>query len=92
MIWLTLGNDFLNSLILKLEQVNNLNNCMSIKNNAVPVVDDQFLIAFLRGTKFSLERTKEKLDMHYTLKTITPELYAKRDPFAPEVQKILKLG
>ncbi|KAJ3655637.1 hypothetical protein Zmor_014758 [Zophobas morio] len=54
--------------------------------------DDQFLIAFLRGTKFSLERTKEKLDMHYTLKTITPEIYHNRDPFAPEVQKILKLG
>jgi hypothetical protein len=54
--------------------------------------DDQFLIAFLRGTKFSLERTKEKLDMHYTLKTITPELYHDRDPFSPGIQKILSLG
>jgi hypothetical protein len=54
--------------------------------------DDQLLIAFLRGTKFSLERTKEKLDMHYTLKTITPEIYHDRDPFSPEIQKILSLG
>lgn len=37
--------------------------------------DDQWLIAFLRGCKYSLERTKEKLDLYYTLRTITPELY-----------------
>ncbi|XP_013105394.2 clavesin-2-like [Stomoxys calcitrans] len=31
--------------------------------------DDQFLIQFLRGCKYSLERAKEKLDMYYSLKT-----------------------
>lgn len=54
--------------------------------------DDQFILTFLRGCKFSLERTKEKLDMHYTLKTMIPELYKNRDPFDPVTSKILSLG
>ncbi|CAH0749101.1 unnamed protein product [Diatraea saccharalis] len=37
--------------------------------------DDQWLIAFLRGCKFSLERTKEKLDLYYTLRGTAPELF-----------------
>ncbi|XP_013133477.1 PREDICTED: uncharacterized protein LOC106099464 [Papilio polytes] len=36
--------------------------------------DDQWLAAFLRGCKFSLERTKQKIDLFYTLKTTAPEL------------------
>ncbi|XP_017774660.1 PREDICTED: alpha-tocopherol transfer protein-like [Nicrophorus vespilloides] len=54
--------------------------------------DDQWLLSFLRGCKFSLERTKEKLEMYYTMKTICPEFYNNRDPFSPEIQKILKSG
>ncbi|XP_067015628.2 retinol-binding protein pinta-like isoform X2 [Anabrus simplex] len=54
--------------------------------------DDQFLIAFLRGCKFSLERTKEKLDMFYTMRTALPEYFSKRDPMDPEIQEVLKLG
>ncbi|XP_067015371.2 retinol-binding protein pinta isoform X2 [Anabrus simplex] len=54
--------------------------------------DDQFLIAFLRGCKFSLERTKEKLDMFYTMRTALPEYFSKRDPMDPEMQEVLKLG
>ncbi|XP_059490150.1 alpha-tocopherol transfer protein-like [Neocloeon triangulifer] len=41
--------------------------------------DDQMIINFLRGCKFSLERTKEKLDMYYTMKTMVPELFKNRD-------------
>ncbi|KAH8418584.1 hypothetical protein KR222_003034 [Zaprionus bogoriensis] len=40
--------------------------------------DDQFLVAFLRGCKFSLEKTKSKLDHFYTIKTMMPELFANR--------------
>lgn len=54
--------------------------------------DPQFLITFLRGCKFSLERTKTKIDMYYTLRTALPEFYTNRDPMLPEIQKILKLG
>ncbi|KDR16730.1 Alpha-tocopherol transfer protein-like, partial [Zootermopsis nevadensis] len=54
--------------------------------------DSQWLITFLRGCKFSLERTKSKIEMFYTLRTALPEFYANRDPMLPEIQYILKLG
>ncbi|KAH8384886.1 hypothetical protein KR093_011392, partial [Drosophila rubida] len=40
--------------------------------------DDQFLVAFLRGCKFSLEKAKSKLDSFFTIKTMMPELFANR--------------
>ncbi|XP_067014812.2 retinol-binding protein pinta isoform X2 [Anabrus simplex] len=55
-------------------------------------LDDQFLLAFLRGCKFSLERTKEKLDCFYTMRTAIPEYFACRDPLQSEMQEMLKLG
>ncbi|CAH0603264.1 unnamed protein product [Chrysodeixis includens] len=53
---------------------------------------DQWLVAFLRGGKFSLERSKQKLDMYYSLKSIVPEFFANRDPCGDAIQEILKLG
>lgn len=41
--------------------------------------DDQFLISFLRGCKYSMETVKQKFDLHFTLKTHTPELTRNRD-------------
>lgn len=40
-----------------------------------PRMDDQYLVAFLRGCKYSLERAKSKLDRFYTLRTKYPELF-----------------
>ncbi|XP_017027177.1 alpha-tocopherol transfer protein-like [Drosophila kikkawai] len=40
--------------------------------------DAQFLIGFLRGCKFSLEKAKSKLDHFYTIKTLMPELFGNR--------------
>ncbi|RVE51216.1 hypothetical protein evm_004181 [Chilo suppressalis] len=37
--------------------------------------DDQWLLAFLRGCKFSLERSKEKLDLYYTTRRTAPDLF-----------------
>ncbi|KAK5646358.1 hypothetical protein RI129_004822 [Pyrocoelia pectoralis] len=54
--------------------------------------DDQFLLAFLRGCKFSLQRTQEKLDYYYTAKTIVAELFSNRDPYDPDIQEVLRLG
>ncbi|CAH0603258.1 unnamed protein product [Chrysodeixis includens] len=53
--------------------------------------DDQWLVAFLRGCKFSLERTKQKLDLHYSVRTMAPELYGIHydNPFFEEM---LSLG
>ncbi|XP_034236646.1 retinol-binding protein pinta-like [Thrips palmi] len=54
--------------------------------------DDQWILTFLRGCKFSLERTKAKLDSYYTMRTLLPEFFSNRDPMLPEIQEILKLG
>lgn len=54
--------------------------------------DNQFLINFLRSSKFSLQRTKEKLDYYCTIKTLLPEYFDNRDPFNEEIQAILNVG
>lgn len=41
--------------------------------------DDQFLIQFLRGCKYSQERAKEKLDRYYSLMTKYPGIFSVTD-------------
>lgn len=54
--------------------------------------DDQFLIAFLRGCKYSLERTKQKIDMFYTYRTHFTEISGDRDPLGVKINEVIKLG
>ncbi|KAG5672154.1 hypothetical protein PVAND_002307 [Polypedilum vanderplanki] len=54
--------------------------------------DDQFLLSFLRGCKYSMEKTKQKLDMYYTLRHHSPEFMQDRDPEKLKVREFLKLG
>lgn len=54
--------------------------------------DDQFLVAFLRGCKFSLERAKQKFDLYYTVRTNMPEVMWNRDPLNERLQIIIRLG
>lgn len=54
--------------------------------------DDQFLVNFLRGCKYSLERAKEKFDLYHTLKTHVPELTKNRDPLNETVLGAIKQG
>lgn len=68
------------------------NNFQIFINIYIIFVDDQWLLSFLRGCKFSLERTKEKLDMYYTMRGLVPEFFKNRDPFSPQVQEVLKCG
>lgn len=42
--------------------------------------DDQFLVNFMRGCKYSMEKVKQKFDLYHTLKTHIPELTKNRDP------------
>ncbi|KAB0797735.1 hypothetical protein PPYR_08728 [Photinus pyralis] len=55
-------------------------------------IEDQMLLSFLRCSKFSLERTKERIDCYYTMRTLSPEIYTNRDPLLPEIQLILDTG
>lgn len=54
--------------------------------------DDQFLVTFLRGCKYNLEKAQKKLDMFYTLRTHMPELMLDRDPMDQKLHAIIKLG
>jgi hypothetical protein len=54
--------------------------------------DDQFLTAFLRGCKFSLEKAKLKLDTYYTLQTIIPEMKERRDPLDKITKNLMQEG
>ncbi|KAF5283174.1 hypothetical protein FQR65_LT02686 [Abscondita terminalis] len=54
--------------------------------------EDQWILSFLRGCKFSLERTKNKLIKYYGMRLVEPEFFAERDPFNSELQKLLKTG
>lgn len=55
-------------------------------------LDDQYLLTYLRGCKFSLERVKEKIDNYLTFKTLLPEFFQDRDLLKPELKEILDLG
>ncbi|XP_050525620.1 alpha-tocopherol transfer protein-like [Daktulosphaira vitifoliae] len=53
--------------------------------------DDARIMTFLRGCKFSLEKTKRKLDMYFTMRAAVPEFFNNRDPLLPEIKEIMKI-
>ncbi|KAJ2953519.1 hypothetical protein O0L34_g1122 [Tuta absoluta] len=54
--------------------------------------DDQWLVAILRGCKFSLERVKKKLDLYYTLRTTAPDMTLRIKPTDPKFLDFIRLG
>lgn len=42
--------------------------------------DDNMIEMFLVTNKFSIERTKERLDMYYTIRSLIPEIYEHSNP------------
>lgn len=55
-------------------------------------LDDQFLITFLRSSKYNIERAMRKVEMFYTCRTSLPELMMNRDPLDPRILEIIRLG
>lgn len=47
------------------------------------------IMTFLRGSSFSLEKCKRKLDMYFTMRAACPEFFTKRDATMPELEDIL---
>ncbi|XP_013184162.1 alpha-tocopherol transfer protein [Amyelois transitella] len=41
--------------------------------------EDRLLLTFLRGSSFSLEKCKRKLDMYFTMRAACPEFFTNRD-------------
>lgn len=74
------------------EDIQQIRNWISKQPHLKPICNDQFLINFLRGCKYSLERTKQKIDKYFTIKTTMPEIFSDRDPTDPNLLKIIRLG
>ncbi|KAI9559252.1 hypothetical protein GHT06_016041 [Daphnia sinensis] len=58
---------------------------------AMPL-DAKFLLKYLRGCKYSMEKAKKKLELTLTLRSALPEFFSDWDPLLPENQEILSLG
>ncbi|XP_001946172.1 alpha-tocopherol transfer protein-like [Acyrthosiphon pisum] len=54
--------------------------------------DDARIMTFLRGCKFSLEKTKRKLDMYFTMRAAVPEFFSNRDPTLPEIKEVMRVA
>lgn len=54
--------------------------------------DDQFLVNFLRGSKHSLERCKEKIDLCYSFRTSMPGIFTDDDPLSPRNLELIRMG
>lgn len=54
--------------------------------------DDQFLVNFLRGSKHSIERAKEKLDLCYSIRTSMPGIFTTEDPLSPRNLELIRMG
>ncbi|KAF5308783.1 hypothetical protein FQR65_LT06016 [Abscondita terminalis] len=65
---------------------------ISQQTHLIARTDDRWLYMFLRGCKFSIQKTKYKIEKYYTLKTALPEFFGNRDPLLPKIQEILTLG
>ncbi|KAH8303673.1 hypothetical protein KR018_010860, partial [Drosophila ironensis] len=56
-------------------------------------LDNQFLLSFLRGSKFSLEKAKQKIDRFYSLQPAIPEVFNEhRLADDPQVLEIIRMG
>ncbi|KAK4028900.1 retinol-binding protein pinta-like isoform X1 [Daphnia magna] len=55
-------------------------------------LDDQSIRWFLRGSKFDVKRTKERIDNFFQFRSKVTEWYSGRDPLSPELLDILNLG
>lgn len=54
--------------------------------------EDQFLVAFLRGCKYSLEKAKKKLETYYSVRQALPEMMHAKDPSEKKMLEIVRLG
>lgn len=53
---------------------------------------DQFLVNFLRGCKYSLEKTKSKLDRYYTLRTKFPDYFIAHNVNVDKLLTLFRIG
>ncbi|XP_050445990.1 alpha-tocopherol transfer protein-like isoform X4 [Cataglyphis hispanica] len=53
-------------------------------------ISEQRLKVYIYSAKFNLEKAKRRLDLHYTLRNLVPEVYSNRDPLSDSITQIIK--
>ncbi|KAF5287383.1 hypothetical protein FQA39_LY15921 [Lamprigera yunnana] len=74
------------------EDVEKIRQWLSKQQHLKVQIDDDRIIAFLRGCKYSMQKVKEKIDYYFAIRTLVPEFFHCRDPLAPEIQAIINAG
>lgn len=54
--------------------------------------DENSILAFLRGCKFNLEKTQQKINNFYVMKSERSEWFQNRDPTLPNLRELIHLG
>jgi len=54
--------------------------------------DDNFILMYLRGCKYSLEKTKQKLDMWHTVRTHCPDMFDNWSFKDPKLKEMISAG
>nr|CAI5836981.1 unnamed protein product [Callosobruchus analis] len=52
---------------------------------------DELIESFLVTNRFLVERTKEKLDMYYTIRSLLPECFKNKNPKLPNMKEIARV-
>ncbi|KAF5297762.1 hypothetical protein FQR65_LT09936 [Abscondita terminalis] len=55
-------------------------------------IDRLWLLNFIRGAKFSTQRTKQKIEAYLIAKVVVPELFVNPDPLRPVLQQLMMRG
>ncbi|XP_037042023.1 alpha-tocopherol transfer protein-like [Bradysia coprophila] len=74
------------------EDIEYLRKWLQMQPHIISRTDDQFLVSFLRGCKYSYEKSKEKLDMYFTVRSAIPEFFYDRDPTYANLTEAIRRG
>ncbi|KAJ3644406.1 hypothetical protein Zmor_022140 [Zophobas morio] len=71
------------------EDVHTVKKWMETQPHLPEIMDETMIRNFLNLNKFSIEKTKVKIDMYYTMRSLIPELYAISNPKLERMQRAL---
>lgn len=74
------------------EDVRTIKDWLGKQHHLPQNIDDTIIRRFILSCNRSLEKTKQVIDLCYTIRSQAPEIFANRDVLSPEMQHIISLG